>query len=95
MNYSQENAKALIDFLQSGLGGKLTDFRYEIQDYGQFLLISSTLNKNTPLSEVDCIIEKIESKLHNALPTHEREYTWMVTISRDGQVVGSVTSELE
>lgn len=92
--YSDLYAKELIAAISELTGDMLAEFSSEIQDGGYFLLITASPKHDLVSADFDTIEKKVKGYLDVRIPKRDGDYAWMLTIIREGEIVGTVFSEM-
>ena len=72
----------------------LRDIKTEVQDGGQFILVTAKLETDVDSELVRSIGEGAKKILDQILPSRYGEYSWMLVISNNKEIVGTVFSDL-
>ena len=92
--FNDNYAQSIVAKLGEIAGGLLTNYRYEIQDDWEFLLIVAELQTDLSEDELDQRCAEIKSQIAPLLPKRRREYAWMVTMKRRGNFVASIFADI-
>lgn len=74
--------------------GALTDGRYEIQDDGEFVLLTAELTADMSKPALAELCECIKQRMSSVLPLRRKGHAWMVILRRHGATIDSVLPEM-
>jgi len=80
----------LIELLATSGFKKGDNISYEIQDDGDFILVSICVPAAMDDDEVDRKLFMIQDKVNEVIPQRDVDYSWMINAERHGIVVNSV-----
>ncbi len=80
--YDDDHAKSAVAKLIEVGAGSVTDGRYEIQDNGEFLLLTAELTSDMSKPDLAGLGDRIKRLLSRELPTRRGNYPWMVVLNR-------------
>jgi hypothetical protein len=92
--FNEGFAQSIVEQLSKIAGSLLTDYRYEIQDGYEFLLIWAQLQADLTEDELDQRCAEIKEQIAPLLPKRKGEYAWMITMKRHGNFVASIYADV-
>ncbi|WP_293935646.1 hypothetical protein [Iodobacter sp.] len=78
----------ILDILTKETTFPRSSFYCEIQDDFQLLFISISID-NFPENEVELSLKRIAEILNSLMPTRSNDYSWVVGLKRENEVVDS------
>lgn len=92
--YTDQIAKdALIDLSNLDCG-VLSDYSYEIQDFGEFLLLQAQIKLGISAADLSALNKKIKLHFEKKLPMRLDDYGWMVVLLHGDFVIDSVLPDM-
>jgi hypothetical protein len=83
----EEFADAVRARLENLLRREVRAARTEIQDNGYFLLVSAEIAEGTANVAARDVLERGAQLLRQEMPSRENDYSWLLNITRHGQVI--------
>jgi hypothetical protein len=93
--YDDDHARrALAKLIDIG-AGSLAGGSYEIQDDGEFVMLTTQVTLDLSKPELAELCDRIKERLSSELPKRKGDYPWMVILRRhDGWIVDSVIPDM-
>lgn len=85
---TQQLIDDVVRLLEAETSFKKDSISFEIQDDGQFLLISISVD-TLSVSGASSTFKRVGQLLNDMMPTRKGNYSWMVNFTRDGKVADS------
>ena len=85
---TSEIVSRVLRLLETETAFKKQSISYEVQDDGNHLLISISID-DLPKSELYSTFKPVGGLVNSLIPARRGDYSWMVVFTKDGKVVDS------
>lgn len=92
--YSETLAQQTIKDIKRIIGNTPMRISYEIQDYGEFLLLIIDMIERPKQAQLEIWYRKLKEHFSDKFPKPKEGYSWMININYKGYILESVTDDI-
>ncbi len=92
--YSETIAQQAIEDITNIIGNAHITIEYEIQDYGEFLLLRVKFLEAPSRVNIEIWHQELKKHFSKLFPNPVKGYTWMITLEHRETMLDSIMDEL-